>query len=53
VGEPAEVAAVVAFLLSEQASYVSGQSIAVDGAWTATLAPPSPLDPDLAERYGL
>jgi NAD(P)-dependent dehydrogenase (short-subunit alcohol dehydrogenase family) len=52
VGEPTEVAAVVAFLLSEQASYVSGQSIAVDGAWTAALAP-SPVDPDLAERYGL
>ena len=52
VGEPGEVAAVVAFLLSEQASYVSGQSIAVDGAWTTSLAP-SPLDPDLAERYGL
>jgi NAD(P)-dependent dehydrogenase (short-subunit alcohol dehydrogenase family) len=52
VGEPGEIAAVVSFLLSEEASYVSGQSIAVDGAWTATCAP-SPLDPDLAERYGL
>jgi NAD(P)-dependent dehydrogenase (short-subunit alcohol dehydrogenase family) len=52
VGEPREVAAVVSFLLSEQASYVSGQSIAVDGAWSATFAP-SPLDPELAERYGL
>ena len=52
VGEPSEVAAVVSFLLSEQASYVSGQSLAVDGAWSATFAP-SPLDPELAEKYGL
>jgi NAD(P)-dependent dehydrogenase (short-subunit alcohol dehydrogenase family) len=52
IGEPSEIAAVVSFLLSEQASYVSGQSIAVDGAWSASGAP-SPLAPDLAERYGL
>lgn len=31
-----EVAAVAAFLLSEEAPYLSGQSIAVDGAWTAS-----------------
>ena len=31
--EPPELAAVTAFLCSEQASYVTGQSIAVDGGW--------------------
>lgn len=31
--EPAEFAAMVTFLASEQASYVTGQSIAVDGGW--------------------
>lgn len=52
IGTPAEIAAVAAFLLSEQASFLTGQSIAVDGGWTTALVPP-PLDPELAERYGL
>ena len=34
-GSPQEVAEVAAFLASDAASYISGQAIAIDGAWTA------------------
>lgn len=37
VGEPMELAALVAFLASEQASYITAQSIAVDGGWIKSL----------------
>ena len=37
IGEPSEFAALAAFLASERASYITGQSIAVDGGWIRSL----------------
>jgi NAD(P)-dependent dehydrogenase (short-subunit alcohol dehydrogenase family) len=45
-----EVAAVAAFLLSDEAPYLSGQSIAVDGAWTASFGEVV-VDPALRARF--
>jgi len=36
-GQPDEVAAVISFLLSDQASYITGQVIAVDGGWSISM----------------
>lgn len=36
-GEPAEFAALAAFIASERASYITAQSIAVDGGWIRSL----------------
>ncbi len=35
VGEPEEIAAAVAFLSSDDASYITGQAIVIDGGLTA------------------
>ena len=37
VGEPAEFAALATFLASERASYITAQSVAVDGGWIRSL----------------
>ncbi len=47
IAEPSEIAAVVAFLLSADASFVSGQEIVVDGA-TSARCTPLPVDSDVA-----
>ena len=37
IGDPTELASTIAFLASERASYITGQSIAVDGGWVRSL----------------
>ncbi len=45
IGRGSEIASVVAFLISGEASYISGAAIPVDGGWSAVLARSS-ADPD-------
>jgi enoyl-[acyl-carrier-protein] reductase (NADH) len=52
-GEPDEVAGVIAFLASADASYVTGQVLYVEGGVLAQLRSPqidAPLPPTLAAR---
>ena len=46
IGDPADVAATVAFLASPDARFVSGQVVVVDGARTVKLSLPPSLAPD-------
>ena len=42
-GQPDEVAAAIAFLLSDEASYISGTELVVDGGWSITKHTRPPL----------
>lgn len=52
IGEPSEIAETVLFLLSDRASYISGQSLGVEGGWTSALGTPE-IDETLAAKYKL
>ena len=55
-GAPADIGATAAFLASDDAAYITGQCIWVDGGMAAQLRSPGvdrPIDPALVQRLGL
>jgi NAD(P)-dependent dehydrogenase (short-subunit alcohol dehydrogenase family) len=55
-GAPADIGATAAFLASDDAAYITGQCIWVDGGMAAQLRSPGvdrQVDPDLVQRLGL
>lgn len=52
IAEPDEIASVVVFLLSDSSSYLSGQSVPVDGGFSAAGGVFAP-HPDLVARYSI
>ncbi len=51
IGQPEEIAAAVSWLISDEASFVTGQSLAVDGGLTSRSYRYAP-DTELLKRYG-
>lgn len=50
--QPAEIAAAAAFLMSDDSSFMTGASVAVDGGALAGLPGPDVLDPDRGGKVG-